>query len=417
MKIVSLVLALIAVMAGGVARAETKAVPNVLSFQSLLFDDGGNPIADGSVGITFRVKDAKDQVLYEEKQSLDAVRGGVSALVGNGLNAQGAPAGGIPSAVLDPAGSRYLEAQVDGFPATSPMEIASVPYAVYANQALSAAEGAIDSKAIADGSIGYADLNRDLIRQLSSEITGEKGAGGIVFKEGLRDPSSAATIGVKANLVYSASNDLQGALADLDRAIKRRDEKIDAEATARGGMDATLQSSVGSEATARSSMDATLQSSIESEATARQQAEAQLQAAISSEAQTRQQEDALVLSQAQQNIAAGNTTVMNDINSRLYPSAWGSVTNSSSPVITGANVSLGTCSDGGNCEITFNTKMGSANYAVVVTGQYRYTIQAPTVVTAGLIVSDKTTDGFTIKPSAGAGAGSMFPFDFIVMGQ
>lgn len=229
------------VFAGGDVHADERAVPNVIAYQSSLYDDGGNPIADGSVNALFRISDAGGRILYEENQVLDVVRGQVSALVGNGLTQNGAPTGGIPPSVFDPADAKYLEIQVGDFPPTPAMEIASVPYSNYAGVALGAADGVIDSLAIADASIAYDDLSADLVTRLSSELTGGRGADQIIYREDLdnlyRAPTAAATIGIRPGLVYSGANDMQGAIQDIDRAVKRRDERIDTEAESRQDAD------------------------------------------------------------------------------------------------------------------------------------------------------------------------------------
>lgn len=241
------------------AGAGERALPNVIAYQSALFDDGGNPIADGEAQVAFRIRGSDGALLYEEYQTLDVVRGTVSALVGNGLTENGAPTGGISASALDPTGAKYLEVQVGDFPPTSAMEIASVPYASYSELALGAVEGAIDSLAIADGSIAYEDLSDDLKSRLTDDITGGRGADQIIYRNELeslyRGPESASAIGLRAGLNYSGANDLQGAIQDIDRAVKRRDEKIDTETDARVAANTTLQRNIDNEAEDRRRAD------------------------------------------------------------------------------------------------------------------------------------------------------------------
>lgn len=210
--------------------AEEKIVPQVMGYHSIIYDEGGNLIADGDIGVWFRILDPAGAVLYEERQTVTALNGQVSALIGNGLTAQGAPTGGVSLDALNPDGEKYLEVEVEGMTKLSPMEFASVPYATYAQEALSAAEGAIDGKAIAEGSLLFKNFAQDAIDGLTNAITGGKGLGQIVMRDELatlfRSPSAAANIGVQRGLTYSGANDLQGVLRDLDLALASRDEKI-----------------------------------------------------------------------------------------------------------------------------------------------------------------------------------------------
>ena len=213
-------------------------VPPYLVYQSELYDDGGNPISDGEVDIVFRITDGLGSVLYEELQTIEAIRGQLTALVGNGTDPNGAPTGGLTVEMLDPAGPRYLEVEVDGLSALEPMEIASVPYSIYASVALDAAEGAIDSRAIADGSVEFEDLSGGLVEDLGNQLTGGSGADSIVLRQELdtlyRDPSAASTIGVSPNFVYSGADILQTVLQDLDRAIQDR-QIIEAQKVSKSG--------------------------------------------------------------------------------------------------------------------------------------------------------------------------------------
>lgn len=218
------------------AAADGLRVPPLLGYQSILYDDGGNVIEDGPVDVSFRITDADGGVLYEEHQRLEAIYGHVSALVGNGLTPDGAPAGGIPHGVFSPEGPRYLEVEADGFLQAQQMEVASVPYSVYADVALGAAADAIDSNAIADGSLRFDDLSEELIDRLVDRLAGGQGGVQFVLRGDLesmyRGPEAAATIGVRPGLNYSGANDLQGVLQDLDSAVRRREEHIVAEAEA-----------------------------------------------------------------------------------------------------------------------------------------------------------------------------------------
>ena len=188
----------------------------------------GNPIADGPSEVTFRILDAAGAVLYEERQAPDVVRGGISALVGNGLTAAGAPTGGIPDGLFAPGSARYLEAEIDGQPPTAPLEIASVPYALYAGEALR----------VAAGGVAFESLGEGVVEDLAAALAEESGGvNEVIVRSDLatmyRDPSAAAKIGVATTISHSVATTVQGVLEDLDGAIG-------AEKTAREAADAAI---------------------------------------------------------------------------------------------------------------------------------------------------------------------------------
>ena len=290
-------------------KAQQPAVPSVLAFQSSLYDDGGNPVADGPATVTFRILDVAGAVLYEERQTPDIVRGELSALVGNGLTAAGAPTGGIPDGLFAPGAARYLEAEVDGQPPTAPLEIASVPYALHAGEALE----------VADGGVAFEDLKEDVVGALAAALANEVlGASEVIVRSDLatmyRDPSSAATIGVASTFVSSSADNLQGVLDDLDGALE-------------------------TEARARVAADA-------AEAAARQAADAALQASI-------------------QTAVADLTPPPNAFSLK----AWGhvAVCINGAPSVSGGNVSGAQQIAQTQCRVTFAAPMTSADYAIVNT--------------------------------------------------
>lgn len=262
-----MLIAIMALVVPVIATAGTTDVPHFLNYQSLLYDDGGNLLADGPAGVTFKLTDSTGAVLYEEHQTLDVVHGAVSALVGNGLDGAGAPMDGIPASVLSPDSGRYLDVTVDGYPPEGPLEIVSVPYSIYAEKALAVADEAVTGKALAKKSITMDHLADGLVQDLATQM----GTAGLIatrtdltnLQTTFRSTSGASTIGVNAGLVYSGSNNLQAVLQDLDRAIQHRQVGVDA-----------VQTSITNETNSRTTADTTLQNNINAEATARANADA-----------------------------------------------------------------------------------------------------------------------------------------------
>lgn len=116
------------------------AVPARISYQGLLTDSGGDPLADGSYAMTFAVYDAASggAKIWEETQSSVTVGGGYFAvLLGSGSCTTGCPLNAVTFSGAD----RYLETSVDtgsGLVTFPRQQLASVPYALQAEQAQTA---------------------------------------------------------------------------------------------------------------------------------------------------------------------------------------------------------------------------------------------------------------------------------------
>ncbi len=337
-------------------------VPAVLGYHAAVRDEGGNSIADGDWDVAFRITDVEGTVLYEEQQTVSATGGQVSALVGNGLTADGAPTGGVPLEVLRPDGGRYLEVQFGGMGPLPAMEISSVPYADYAQIALGAASGSITYDALAQGAID----------EIAKALTGGAGSEAIVLRDEITtiysDTSSATYIGVAtADIENSSSADLQNVLDDLDGAIEVVEDQCAAEATSRSQADSD-------------------------EATARQAADD----AINTE---------LVALQAQTNAIAAPSRLS------FLRSIWGTVYEDATFYCVNASASgLGMY----KYEVSFDEPLSNANYAVVATPNHNTDLGSNSPAT--LMLYDKTAAGFkvAISPSTSSAFRS---FDFIVIGE
>lgn len=425
--------------------ATTTTVPHFLNYQSLLYDDGGNLVTDGPADVTFRITDGAGDVQYEERQTLDVIHGAVSALVGNGLDGTGAPMGGIPASVFTPDSSRYLEVTVDGFPPESGLEIVAVPYSIYAEKALSVTDEAITGAMLAKKSISMDHLADGLIDQLAGEMASR---GTIATRTDLtnmqtsfRSVTGAGGIGVNGGFVYSGSTNIQGVLQDLDRSLQRRQAEIDAHASAKSGVhgvagdvvgtmgmqtliNKTLETPIiqggmtviggnvimtggstitGLPAPSGPNDAATLSyvdNAISAEATARQTADA-------AETATRSGYD----TNHENRIHALEVTVY-DRQNTFMGSAWGTVNCTGPFTYIGGNISVANDSFG-LYDISFNTPMANANYAVALTPSDPLTIGGYTFARP-FTISAKTVNGFTVNFGMNPLPAS---FDFIVMGS
>jgi len=213
--------ALMSCLISMVSLAATPEIPLVMGYHSVVTDEGGNPIDDGQWNAWFRITDINGAKLYEERQGVTAIGGRISALIGNGLTADGAPTGGVPLEALTPDAVKFLEVEIEGMDPLPVVEMAAVPYCGYSQVALGAAEG----------SIGYDALTPGTVEKIAGDLTGGAGSESIVLQEELTtiysDPSSATYIGVStSDINNSTSSDLQNVLDDLDDAITTCEQNI-----------------------------------------------------------------------------------------------------------------------------------------------------------------------------------------------
>ena len=148
------------------AMAQEAAVPHYLNFQSVLRDDGGNLITDSFIDLEFKILDQDGQEIYHEVQpGVQVVRSAVNVMIGEGVdpNNPSVPKGGLPPSVLDPTnGQKFLQMKIGDNLPSDPMEFGMVPYAAWAEKALTVPNESIGSEQIKDGSIKVQDLAPEL---------------------------------------------------------------------------------------------------------------------------------------------------------------------------------------------------------------------------------------------------------------
>lgn len=361
MKKISLV-CLMLLLPAMVVSAASKQVPTLFNYQGVLLDEGGNPLPDGISNLKFQISDSAGSVLYEETQDVEITKGQVSVIIGNGLNpASGAPAGGIPSDILDPTDTHYLQVEVGGQKPYDRLEIVAQPYSLWADTALGLAEGSLTGEMVGEKVIEKKHLSDELMDDLKTEFADMMATNALSqdsfkeFKTVVQASSGASQIGVVNNFVYSGSKTVQGVLSDFDKAIKKRQEEVDfvrkdndskitSEATTRKNSDDGLQANISNEAVTRSQQDGALQANISSEAVTRSQQDGVLQTNISNEATTRGQQDGTL--QANLNNHAATTSV-----------------HGSDGAVVGMNTLNATVSAIGGTRVTLLTS-GSGNWTV-----------------------------------------------------
>lgn len=113
------------------------AVPPYLSEQGRLFDDAGDPVANGTVMITFAIYGATTggSPLWTETQTIATDDGYFSAVLGDTSNGGVA----IPAALFN-GSTRYLGVKVGSDPEMTPRQpLVSVPYAFVARRVVNSA--------------------------------------------------------------------------------------------------------------------------------------------------------------------------------------------------------------------------------------------------------------------------------------
>jgi hypothetical protein len=376
--------AVLTLFASATATAWAAGVPELINYQSLLYDDGGNLVPDGEVSIKFRITDIEGDILYEETQTTNVIGGAVSAMIGNGLDENGAPTGGIPLSILTPDESRYLEVEVGDYPPQGAMEIVSVPYAMYAEQAMT----------VAAGSLKIEHFSEQLLQDLGTELSE---SGGVTTWDDLGQSDGASAVGVQSGFTYSTSSDTQGVLQDLDAAISGGDARID-----------SVEGSIALETTNRVSADQFLQQRIDEKVskdgddingTINVCGDMNVNCGGGLQVSGTDLPQAITQNQTDININRGYFAGLKVI-------AWGSVA-ANGTLLNGYNVSVNK-----NLiavyDIDFTSQPADQNYLVLTTCQEGGT------GSCYAYVSGKAVDQFTVKTASNTPSQER-PFDFLVL--
>lgn len=197
------------------AQASIVNVPNTLTAPVMLYDEGGNVLADGSYEITITLKDITGFSVYEEEQEVTVVSGVSAILIGQGYvpgTNHGSAAGGLSVDAFDVIGDISVEILVDG--QSSPQQIATLssqPYSFISEYAIGVASDAITTESIQDGTIIASDLDPSFLEELqTTTATGTSGSSVSDTDIALSDDTS---------LNNSGATTVSGALEDLDGAI------------------------------------------------------------------------------------------------------------------------------------------------------------------------------------------------------
>lgn len=197
------------------AKASIVNVPNTLTAPVMLYDEGGNILADGSYEVTITLKDASDSAVYEEEQEVNVVNGVAAILIGQGYvpgTNHASAAGGLSVETFNVSGDVSVEILVDG--QSSPQQIATLssqPYSLISEYAISVASDAITTESIQDGTIIVSDLDPSFLAELQTTS--------LVSSSGSAITASDIAIPESTSLNNSGETTVNGVLEDFDSAI------------------------------------------------------------------------------------------------------------------------------------------------------------------------------------------------------
>lgn len=195
--------------------AQISNIPNVLTAPIVFYDEGGNPLEDGSYVVTVSLQDHEGNILYDEEQQIDVVNHVASLLIGQGYvvgSSFGSPTGGLSREVFDVEGDISVEISVSGVQqASESLILSSQPFAFISEYALTVADSSITTHSIKDGTITEEDLNETFLEELRSTQA--------VNGEGDAITANSIQMASGTNLANSGSSTVQGVLQDLDQSI------------------------------------------------------------------------------------------------------------------------------------------------------------------------------------------------------
>lgn len=153
MKIaIALATMMVGLLTGTVHAAEPSPIPHQMNLQSLIYDADGNLTQNESVDLMIRILDGDNNVLFTENHpAVPVIDGAVNLSIGSTES--------MSLDVLDPAtGPKFLDIAVGGENPFELMPLVSVPYALWAEKAMTVPEESIESQHIKDGTIKLEDL-------------------------------------------------------------------------------------------------------------------------------------------------------------------------------------------------------------------------------------------------------------------
>lgn len=170
----------------GTALAE---MPKTVNLQSVVYDPDGNVTTASSVSVSVRIVDELGNIFFQEDHNdVPVVKGAMNLVIGES-------SGGIPADALDPtSGRRFMDVLVDGSNPFDILPLSAVPYALWADKAVSVAKDGVTAESIKDGAIEPRHLAKDFdISKVSGVMTDAQVPANIVRQETFNLHTGSAT--------------------------------------------------------------------------------------------------------------------------------------------------------------------------------------------------------------------------------
>lgn len=231
MKRLGALCAVLLMAIGSVAWAgDAVLVPHLMNLQSLIYDSDGNLSKSDTVDLAIRILDEKNNVIFSENQNaVPVVNGAVNISVGSNE--------ALSLDALDPAtGQKFLDISVGGESPFDLMPLVAVPYALWAEKALTVANDSIGSEQIKNGSIKIEDLEDGIS---FSDLKGQASDGQIPSSIATTTQLNAhinSTTAHQASAIVVSSNFSNFVASNVLEALQKIDAKLAEEIVNRSNM-------------------------------------------------------------------------------------------------------------------------------------------------------------------------------------
>lgn len=237
-------------------------IPRLMNLQSLIYDADGNLSTNETVDLTIRILDEDQRVIYTENQpGIPIVNGAVNVSVGSNQP--------LDPEVLDPSsGQKFLDIAVGAENPFETMPLVAVPYALWAEKALTVPDESIESRHIKNGTIEIEDLEPLAFSQLTGQASDIQIPSTIARGSDLASHISstsahpASAVVVSGRFVTVVAQNVQEFLEKIDQ--KLSEEIVNRRNSQEGFTTQTtnLTNLLNTERTERQSQDTTLQNTL-----------------------------------------------------------------------------------------------------------------------------------------------------------
>lgn len=231
-------------------------VPHQINMQSIIYDASGNVTTSDRVDLTIRILDEGNNVVFSETHAgVQVIEGAVNVNIGS-------ESGGVPLEILDPeTGSKVVDVQVNGTNPFEMMPLGSVPYAMWAEKAVTVADDSIGSAQIINGSIKAEDIDPLAFSDLQGQAAEGQLPGSVATDAELNAHINSGTAHPASAIVVSG-NFITFVATNAQEALQKLDQKLADEIVNRQNAVSTVTTNLNNEIAARGAGDAGLQGQI-----------------------------------------------------------------------------------------------------------------------------------------------------------